>query len=160
MTQGAVITSVLALPGNVIDKAGEGIITGIAALGGIFQAFKNGYEIYDAVKDKNLINRGEKITDETLDAVKGLAVIAVTMGIIFGTASGITTVAGLVAAGIPVAKKIFSALVTLKYMKEEDKLDPLSFDEKMEKLLNLSTDSPRYFIPPIVKNIENRTGII
>ena len=68
--------------------------------------------------------------------------------------------AGLVAAGIPIAKKIFGALVTLKYMKEEDKLDPLSFDEKMDKLLNLSTDSPRYYIPPIVKNIENRTGVI
>lgn len=159
-TQGLVIASIMALPGKVIDKAGEGIITGIAALGGIFQAFKNGYEIVDAIKDKNLINKGEKITDETLDAVKGLAVIAVTMGIIFGAASGLTTVAGLVAAGIPIAKKIFGALVTLKYMKEEDKLDPLSFDEKMEKLLNLSTDSPRYFIPPIVKNIENQTGII
>ncbi len=159
-TQGAVVTSVLALPGNVIDQAGEGIVTGIAALGGIFQAFKNGYEIYDAAKDKNLINKGEKITEELLDAVKGLAVIAVTLAVTFGAASGITTVAGLVAAGIPVAKKIFSVLVTLKYMREDEKIDPRSFDEKMEKILNLSTDSPRYYIPPIVKNIEDKTGII
>ncbi|MEQ8224296.1 MAG: clostripain-related cysteine peptidase [Candidatus Eremiobacterota bacterium] len=159
-TQGAVITSVLALPGNVIDKAGEGIVTGIAALGGIFQAFKNSYEIYDAVRDKNLINKGEKITEEVLDAVKGLAVIAVTMGIVFGAGAGITTVAGLVAAGIPVAKKIFSALITLKYMRDDEKADSRSFDEKMEKILTLSTESPRYYIPPIVKNIEDKTGII
>lgn len=157
--KGLLITSTLALPGEVISSAGKGIITGVAMLGGIYNTISGGIDVFSAIKDENLINKTDKIIDKSLDSAKGLAIIATTLGVIFG-ASMVSTPAGIIAAGIPIAQRAFRALITMKYMVDAGKEDPLSFEEKMAKAPNMSRNTESYYIPSIIKNIEDNAGNI
>ena len=147
--QGVAVASALTLPIDKISTLGAAIVTPIAAMGGAYQAFKGAYDVFAAVKDKNLINKKEKIIDETMESAKGIAVLATTLGIVMGLGAGFTTAAGIIAIGIPTAREIYRGIMGLKYLKEEE--DPLTFNEKMNKIPEQSSETARYFISRTVE---------
>jgi len=154
--QGLAVTSALTLPVETISSLGGAIVTPIAAMGGIYQGFKGAYDVFDAMKDKNLINKGEKIIDEAMESAKGIAVLATVMGIVLGLGAGFTTTAGIIAIAIPAAREIFRGFMGLKYLKDEE--DPLTFQEKLDKIPELSADTSRYYISRTVEKVMDGIG--
>jgi len=157
--EGLAITSTMTLPAKILGEIGQNVVQTIGAAGGVYHTFKGVYNVFSAIKDKELINRDEKIIDNALDGLRGIAVVAVTMGIILGLGAGITTSAGIAAAAIPAAKTIYNLLSNIKDLKDED-IDMKTFCEKLAEIPLLSSSKPRHYISPTVKGVIEGIGTI
>ncbi len=157
--EGIAITSTMSLPAKVLGAMGKQIVQGIGAMGGAYHAATGAYKVFSALNDDKLINKKEKVIDNTLDSMRGIAVVAVTMGIILGAGAAFTTPAGIVAAAIPVARAIYNILSNIKDLKAED-VDMKSFREKLAEIQDLSGARPKHYISPTIKGIIEGAGAI
>jgi len=155
--EGVAITSTLALPSKVLGSAGQNIAQTIGAAGGAYHAFKGAYNVFSAIKDNELVNKKEKIIDCAMDGAQGLAVMAVTMGMLFGAGAGVTTPAAIAAAAIPAVRVIYNLLTNVKDLKEEE-MDPKSFQEKLESIPVLSSVKPKHYVSPTIQGILEGIG--
>jgi hypothetical protein len=157
--EGLAITSTLSLPAKLLGAMGKEIVQGIGALGGAYHAVTGAYKVFSALCDDKLINKKEKVIDNTFDSMRGISVVAVTMGIILGAGAAFTTPAGIVAAAIPAARAIYNILSNIKDLKAED-VDLKSFREKLSEIPALSSSRQKHYISPTIKGIIEGAGAI
>ena len=157
--EGIAITSTMSLPAKLLGAMGKQIVQGIGAAGGAYHAVTGAYKVFSALGDDNLINKKEKVIDSTFDSMRGISVVAVTMGIILGAGATFTTPAGIVAAAIPIARAIYNILSNIKDLKAED-VDLKSFREKLAEIPGLSSAKPKHYISPTIKGIIEGAGAI
>ena len=155
--EGIAITSTLSLSSKVLGTVGQNVAQSIGAAGGVYHTFKGAYNVFSAIKDDKLVNKKQKIIDSTLEGAKGLAVTAVTLGIIFSLGSGVTTPAAIAAAAIPTTQIIYNLLSNMKDLKEED-LDSKAFREKLNEIPQLSSAKPKYYVSSTVQGILEGIG--